>query len=220
MTFEDFKTKFGYHKTDDLRKNCTQCKRFDKFQTCKPLVTGICRHFFIEDQEDLSCLTDQEGICSRYLPNWNIAYGLSDEEKQLEKLEEAECQAISKEHNDLIESLIPNYDDNEELTEEQKIALIAEVARDDYGESAFSDDVISQTELCAAIAGDPKLEMFVENEKKLTPNINKDAYEARITLKNVFGEDEKPKETMVRQFHNMLIVKNKKTGVGFFAQFD
>ena len=57
-------------------------------------------------------------------------------------------------------------------------------------------------------------------KEKLTPNINKDAYEARISLKNVFGEDEKPKETMVRQFHNMLIVKNKKTGVGFFAQFD
>lgn len=166
MTFEDFKTKFGYHKTGNLRKNCTQCRRFGKFQTCKPLVTGICRHFHVEDQEDLSCLTDQEGICSRYLPNWRIAHGLSDEEKQIEKLEEAEYQAISKEHNDLVEDLMSNCDDNEELSEEQKIALIAEVARDEYGESAFSDDMISQTELRAAIADDPKLQLFIENEKK------------------------------------------------------
>ena len=57
-------------------------------------------------------------------------------------------------------------------------------------------------------------------EETLSLRLDKDAYKARLTLKNVFGEDEESKETSIRQFNNMLIVKNKKTGIGFFAQFD
>ena len=63
-------------------------------------------------------------------------------------------------------------------------------------------------------------ESGINVKEKISPQINKDAYEARLTLKNVFGEDEESKETSIRQFNNMLIVKNKKTGLGFFAQFD
>lgn len=56
-------------------------------------------------------------------------------------------------------------------------------------------------------------------EETLSLRLDKDAYKARLTLKNVFGEEES-RETTVKQFNNMLIVKNKKTGIGFFAQFD
>ena len=56
-------------------------------------------------------------------------------------------------------------------------------------------------------------------EETLSLQLDKDAYKARLTLKNVFGEEES-RETTVKQFNNILIVKNKKTGIGFFAQFD
>ena len=56
-------------------------------------------------------------------------------------------------------------------------------------------------------------------EETLSLRLDKGAYKARLTWKNVFGEEES-RETTVKQFNNMLIVKNKKTGIGFFAQFD
>ena len=75
-------------------------------------------------------------------------------------------------------------------------------------------NIIFQTKMSEAV------ESGINVKEKISPQINKDAYEARVVLKNVFGEDEESEETSIRQFNNMLIVKNKKTGLGFFAQFD
>lgn len=63
--------------------------------------------------------------------------------------------------------LCQNFNDDEPMTEEERVGLMAEIARDEYGEAAFEEDALSQTEMKAVISGDDKLEKLVENEKTL-----------------------------------------------------
>ena len=165
MTFEEFKRKFNFRKASNSSDNCTQCDRFGRFQICKPIMTGICYHYHLEEQEPTSCLVDQEHICDRYLPRYGTR-SLTVDEKKLKKLEEKEFNEIEKKQKKLVESLYENFKDDQ-MTEEERVGLMAEIARDEYGDAAFIEDELSRTELKAAISGDDKLEKLVENEKRL-----------------------------------------------------
>ena len=95
MTFEEFKRKFNFRKVGSSSNNCTQCDRFGRFQICKPIMTGICYHYHLEEQEPTSCLVDQERICDRYLPRYGTR-PLTADEKKLKQLEEKEFNEIEK----------------------------------------------------------------------------------------------------------------------------
>lgn len=165
MTFEEFKRKFNFRKVGSSSDNCTQCDRFGRFQICKPIMTGICYHYYLEEQEPTSCLVDQEHICDRYLPRYGTR-PLTADEKKLKQLEEKEFNEIEKKKKKLVESLYENFKDDQ-MTEEDRVGLMAEIARDEYGDAAFIEDELSRTELKAVILGDDKLEKLVENEKRL-----------------------------------------------------
>ena len=165
MTFEEFKKKFNFKKASNSSDNCTQCDRFGRFQVCKPIMTGICYHYHLGEQEPTSCLVDQEHICDRYLPRYGTR-PLTVDEKKLKKLEKKERDEIEEKNKKLAKALSIDFKDDQ-LTEEERVGLMAEIARDEYGDAAFIEDELSRTELKAVISGDDKLEKLVENEKRL-----------------------------------------------------
>lgn len=73
---------------------------------------------------------------------------------------------LKRKKKKLVESLYENFKDDQ-MTEEDRVGLMAEIARDEYGDAAFIEDELSRTELKAVISGDDKLEKLVENEKRL-----------------------------------------------------
>lgn len=166
MTFEEFKSKFNFKKTSDLEKNCCSCDKFYKFQISKPTLTGVCNHYHIEEENMLDHIVDQQCVCDRYLPHYSFRSRLSRDEKTLFHLEQKEQEEIKQKENERISLLCQDFNDDEPMTDEEKVGLLAEIARDDYGEAAFEEEQLSQTEMKAVIAGDDKLEKLVENEKK------------------------------------------------------
>ena len=85
---------------------------------------------------------------------------------KLKKLEKKEHDEIEEKNKKLAKALSIDFKDDQ-LTEEEIVGLMAEIARDEYGDAAFIEDELSRTELKAVISGDDKLEKLVENEKRL-----------------------------------------------------
>lgn len=87
MTFEEFKRKFNFRKISNSIENCASCDRFDRFQISKPILTGVCNHYHVEEENMLDHIVDQECVCDRYLPHYSLRAKLSHKEKALLSLE-------------------------------------------------------------------------------------------------------------------------------------